>query len=45
MEEYCVMVMILGTLAAITVVGCYLTERVDRPRRRAMRLAAETPAE
>lgn len=39
------MLMILGVLAAIAAVGCFLTERVDRPRRRAMRLAAETPAE
>ena len=39
------MFMILGVLAAITAVGYYLTERVDRPRRRAMRLAAQTPAE
>jgi hypothetical protein len=35
----------LGVLATIAAVGCYLTERVDRPRRRAMRLADATPAE
>lgn len=39
------MLIFLGVTAAIMAVGCYLTERVDRPRRRAMRLAAETPAE
>ena len=32
-------------MAAVAGVGCYLTERVDRPRRRAARLAALQPAE
>lgn len=32
-------------LMAVTGVGCFLTERVDRPRRRAARLAATIPAE
>ena len=32
-------------MTAVAGVGCYLTERVDRPRRRAEKLASMTPAE
>jgi len=39
------MLIMLAVLTALTAGGVYLTERVDRPRRRAMRLAAGTPAE
>ena len=39
------MLVFVAVMAAITGVGVYLSERVDRPRRRAMRLAAQTPAE
>ena len=38
------MLMFMAVLAAVTAGGVYLTERVDRPRRRAGRLAAQ-PAE
>lgn len=38
------MLITLGVLAAIAAVGSFLTERVDRPRRRQLRLDA-TPAE
>ena len=39
------MLVFVAVMAAITGVGVYLSERVDRPRRRAMRLADATPAE
>ncbi len=32
-------------MAAVAGVGCFLTERVDRPRRRALRIAEMQPAE
>lgn len=35
------MIFIFATLAVIAAIGCFLTERVDRPMRRAERLAAE----
>jgi len=38
------LMMFLAVLSAATAGGVYLTERVDRPRRRAERLAAQ-PAE
>jgi hypothetical protein len=39
------MLMFFAVMAIIAAIGVFLTERVDRPRRRALRLAAETPAE
>jgi hypothetical protein len=39
------MLIFIAVMAVVAGIGVYLTERVDRPRRRAMRLAAETPAE
>jgi hypothetical protein len=38
------LIMFLAALSAVTAGGVYLTERVDRPRRRALRMA-EQPAE
>ena len=38
------MLIIVSVMAAIAAAGSFLTERVDRPRRRQMRLDA-TPAE
>ena len=38
------MIVAFAVLAVLTGIGVFLTERVDRPRRRAERLAA-TPAE
>lgn len=38
------MLIVLSVLAATAAIGSYLTERIDRPRRRQMRLDA-TPAE
>jgi hypothetical protein len=39
------MLIFCTVMAAVAGVGCFLTERVDRPRRRAARLAELTPAE
>lgn len=39
------MLSILGVLAVLTAGGVFLTERVDRPRRRNEQIAAQTPAE
>lgn len=39
------MFVILGVIALFTAGGVYLTERVDRPRRRALRQAQQLPAE
>lgn len=39
------MLILFAVMAVVTGIGVFLTERVDRPRRRAMQLAAETPAE
>jgi hypothetical protein len=35
------LIMFLAALSAVTAGGVYLTERVDRPRRRAERMAAQ----
>lgn len=39
------MLIFLTVMAAVAGIGCLLTERVDRPRRRAAREAALHPAE
>lgn len=39
------MIVFLIAMAAVAGVGCFLTERVDRPRRRALRDAQMQPAE
>lgn len=39
------MIIFFTVLAAVAGVGCFLSERVDRPRRRAAREAALRPAE
>ena len=39
------MIAFLAALAAATAFGVFLTERVDRPRRRAERLARQSPTQ
>ena len=39
------MLIFFTVMAAVAGVGCFLTERVDRPRRRALREAQMQPAE
>ena len=39
------MLVFCTVMAAVAGVGCYLTERVDRPRRPALRAAQKQPAE
>ena len=39
------MLIFCTVMAAVAGIGCFLTERVDRPRRRAQRAAQAQPAE
>ena len=39
------MLIFCTVMAAVAGIGCFLTERVDRPRRRALRAAQSQPAE
>jgi hypothetical protein len=39
------MIAFIAVMAVLTAGGCYLTERVDRPRRRAEQAAQIVPAE
>jgi hypothetical protein len=39
------MIIFIAVMVAVAGVGCFISERIDRPRRRAAREAALQPAE